>query len=419
MEKKKRFTKPESSWMMYDWANSAYSILIAAVLPLYASAIASLNGVSETQHVANWGYASSVTGLIVAVLAPILGSIADYRSQRMRFFAAFFIVGVLSTGLLTFSSAYIPLLILYGVTHFGFAGANVFYDAFLVDVTTPERMDKISTWGYAVGYIGGSTIPFLVSIALIMFGSNFGVDEVLAMRISCMITAIWWTVFTIPFFRHVRQHTFIEREPHMIKNSLKRLKGTFKAIRHYKYMFLFLIAYFFYIDGVGTIIKMATTYADALHLDMVSIILGLLITQIVAFPSSIIYGNLSAKYSAKRLLQFGILTYFAVCIVAFTMEKAWQFYLLATLVGTAQGGIQALSRSYFGKLIEDKQRSGEFFGLYNIFGKFESVMGTALMGIVVTATGNVHLGVIPIMVSFAVGFILLLFVPDDKKLAKK
>lgn len=399
--------------MLYDWANSAYSILIAAVLPLYASAMAAASGVTNAQHVSNWGYVSSLTGLIVAVLAPILGAMADYRSQRKRMFAAFFVVGVLATGMITFSSGYAMLLVLYAVTNFGFSGANVFYDAFLVDVTTPERMDKVSAWGFGVGYIGGSTIPFLISIALILFGGRFGIDETLAMRISCLITALWWALFTIPFFRNVQQLTAIDPEPHMAVKSLKRVGSTLRAAKQHKQMFVFLIAYFFYIDGVGTIIKMASTYSDALGLGMMDIIIGLLLTQIVAFPCSILYGNLSQRFGAKRMLFVGITTYLGVCVVGFLLQYAWQFYLLATLVGTAQGGIQALSRSYFSRLIPDKARAGEFFGLYNIFGKFESVMGSALMALVVSLTGNVHYGVIPIFISFLIGGALLMKAPKE------
>ncbi len=410
----KRFTKQETAWMLYDWANSAYSILVAAVLPLFASSMAQSAGVSSVAHTANWGYASSLTGLAVAVLAPILGSITDYRTLRMRLFAAFFAVGVLSTGLIPITNSYIGLLLLYGITNFGFSGANVFYDAFLVDVTTPERMDKVSTWGFGLGYIGGSTIPFLISIGLIMFGPSFGVSELAAMRVSCLITALWWALFTIPFFRNVRQITAIEPEPHMIANSLKRLGGTFRDIKKHKRLFIFLIAYFFYIDGVGTIIKMASTYAAALGLDSTSIILGLLLTQVVAFPCSILYGKLCDRFSAKKMLYFGIATYLLVCVVGFVMAHAWQFFLLAGLVGTAQGGIQALSRSYFGKLIPDKRRAGEFFGLYNIFGKFESVLGTALMGVVMSLTGRVNDGVIPVAITFIIGAALLFFVREDK-----
>ena len=411
----KRFTRQEWSWMMYDWANSAYSILVAAILPLYVAAMAEGAGVSSVAHTANWGYARSISGVIVALLSPVLGAVADYRGLRKRMFAAFFAVGVLATGVFSIANSYVFLLLLYGITNFGFAGANVFYDAFLVDVTTHERMDKVSTWGFGLGYIGGSTIPFLISIALVMAGPSLGVSETAAMRISCLITAAWWGLFTIPFFRNVRQITAIEPERGMLKKSLKRIGGTLRDVRRHKTLFLFLIAYFFYIDGVGTIIKMASTYADALGLGTVSIILGLLLTQVVAFPFSVLYGNLAARFSAKRMLMAGIATYFIVCLVGYTMRTEWQFYLLATLVGTAQGGIQALSRSYFGKMIPDKSRAGEFFGLYNIFGKFESVMGTALMGLVVTLTGNIHYGVLSVLVVFLIGGGLLLLVPDDGK----
>lgn len=416
---KKHFSKPEFAWIMYDWANSAYSILVAAVLPLYAAKMAENGGVTSVQHTANWGYASSITGLIIAVLAPVLGAVADYHLRRMRLFIAFFAVGVLATGLIPFNNSYMTLLVLYGITNFGFAGANLFYDAFLVDVTSNERMDKVSTWGFGLGYIGGSTIPFLASIALIMFGSNFGVDETMAMRMSCFITALWWAVFTIPFFRNVRQHTSITPERGMLKKSLLRVFETLKAAKKHKYLFIFLIAYFFYIDGVGTIIKMASTYADALGLGATDIILGLLLTQVIAFPCSILYGRLAERYGAKRMLYTGIATYLGVCVVGYLMAHAWQFYLLASLVGTAQGGIQALSRSYFGRLIPDKRRAGEFFGLYNIFGKFESVLGTALMGIVVSATGRINDGVVPILAVFILGGLLLLFVPDDKIMQNK
>jgi len=411
----KRFTKRERSWMFYDWANSAYSILIASVLPIYAKALAAQANVADTQYVADWSFISSLTGLIVAVLAPIMGTVADYRSVRKRIFAAFFIVGVLSTGIIPIANSYTGLLILYAVTCIGFSGANVFYDAFLVDVTTPERMDRVSTWGFGLGYIGGSTIPFVISIGLIMFGEKIGVDQMSAMRIACLLTAVWWAVFTIPFLRNVQQVTFIEPEPHMLRNSFKRLGQTFKAARQHKNLFLFLIAYFFYIDGVGTIITMATSYSAALGLDTVTLTLGLLLVQVVAFPFSILYGKLSARFSAKRMIYIGIATYLLVCVVGFLMHHPWQFYLLAFLVGTAQGGIQALSRSYFGKLIPDPHRAGEFFGLYNIFGKFETVLGTFLMGLVIKLTGVVNYGVLPVAALFVIGFVLLLFVPDDKK----
>lgn len=411
----KRFTKQERSWMFYDWANSAYSILIASVLPIYAKALASAAGVSDTQYLSGWSFVSAFTGVIIAILAPILGTIADYRAVRKKFFVAFFVVGVLATGIIPVANAYAGLLILYAVTWIGFAGANVFYDSFLVDVTTPARMDRVSTWGFGLGYIGGSTIPFVVSIALIMFGKRIGVDQMSAMRISCLLTAVWWAVFSIPFLRNVKQVSCIEHEPHMIRQSFLRLGQLFREASRYRSLFLFLLAYFFYIDGVGTIITMATSYSSALGLTATTLTLGLLLVQVVAFPFSILYGKLSERFSAKKMIWAGIITYLLVCGVGFMMREAWHFYLLAFLVGTAQGGIQALSRSYFGKLVPDPHRAGEFFGLYNIFGKFETVLGTFLMGLVVSLTGVVNYGVLPVAAMFVIGAVLMLFVPDDKK----
>ncbi|MEG1548153.1 MAG: MFS transporter [Clostridia bacterium] len=411
-----RFSKTEKAWIMYDWANSAYSIFIAVVLPLFAASLAKGAGVDVATHTSNWGIASSIACAIVAVCAPILGAMADYKGLRMRFFISFFVIGVLSTGIIPAINSYMAILIIYGVTNFGFAGANVFYDAFLVDVTSIERMDKVSTWAFGMGYIGGSTIPFLVTIALSTFGHLIGISGTQTMQISAIITALWWAVFTMPFIRNVKQITAIEREKGIIIKSFKRLGSTLKNIKNHKALFIFLIGYFFYIDGVGTIIKMATTYGSALGIDDTALMIGLLITQVVAFPCAILYGNLAAKFSAKRMILVGIATYFGVCLVGYFMSTAWHFYLLACLVGTAQGGIQALSRSYFGKLIPDKNRAGEFFGFYNIFSKFESVVGTALMAVVIRLTGNVNAGVLSVLAMFIIGGLITLSVPDDKKI---
>lgn len=414
--KQKMFTKQEWSWIFYDWANSAYSIFIATVLPIFASSVARVSGIDSVTHTANWGYTSAIACVLVALSSPILGTLADYKGVRKRFFIAFFLLGVLSTGIIPIANSYIAVLIIYGITNFGFAGANVFYDAFLLDVTTNDRMDKVSSWGFGMGYIGGSTIPFLVTIALNLFGERIGVDGTMTMQISCFLTAIWWALFTLPLIFNVKQISGIEREPHMVANSFKRLGHTLKNIKKHKFLFIFLIAYFFYIDGVGTIIKMATTYGDALGIDSTALMVGLLITQVVAFPCAIIYGKLASRFSSKKMILVGIVTYFAVCVVGYFMKSATEFYILAGLVGTAQGGIQALSRSYFGKAIPDKRQAGEFFGFFSIFSKFESVLGTFLMSTVITLTNNINLGVVSILLTFIIGGTLMLFVPDDKNL---
>ncbi|MDO4568290.1 MAG: MFS transporter, partial [Clostridia bacterium] len=410
------FSKEEWSWIFYDWANSAYAIFIATVLPIFALSMANSAGVDSTTHTANWGFTSAIACALVALASPILGTIADYKGVRKRFFIAFFALGVLSTGIIPIVNEYMAVLVIYALTNFGFAGANVFYDAFLLDVTTPARMDKVSTWGFGMGYIGGSTIPFLVTIALNIWGESIGVDGAMTVRIACFLTAAWWAVFTLPLLVNVRQISGIEREPRMVANSFRRLGEVFRNIKQYKHLVLFLVAYFFYIDGVGTIIKMATTYGGALGIGSTELMLGLLITQVVAFPCAILYGKLAGRFSAKTMILAGICTYFAVCIVGFFMRSATEFYILAGLVGTAQGGIQALSRSYFGKAIPDKRRAGEFFGFFSVFSKFESVLGTFLMGIVITVTQNINMGVLPVLIMFIVGGIIMLRVPSDKAL---
>lgn len=413
--KLKRFSKPEWSWILYDWANSAYSIIVtAAVLPIYFGVVTRNAGVSAVDSNAYWGYANSIAGLLVAVLAPILGTLSDYKGLKSKFFKLFFIIGILTTAMLSLTNDWRLMLVIYALTVVGFNGSLVFYDAFLPDVTTDARMDKVSSWGFGMGYIGGSTIPFIVAIGLIQFGDAFGLASETATRISFVITAIWWMLFTIPMLKNVKQVTGYEREKGAVKKSLLRLWGTLKEARQNKNMVLFLLAYFFYIDGVGTIIKMAAKYADSLGLTSMSIIAALLVTQIVAFPCAILFGRLAGKVGTRAMILSGICVYFGVCIVAFFMTSAWQFFLLAVLVGTSQGGIQALSRSFFGKLIPDKNKSGEFFGMYNIFGKFEAILGTTLMAVVTQLTGKANYGVLSVIVTFAIGGVLLLFVKEPK-----
>lgn len=405
------FTKSEKGWIMYDWANSAYSILVASLLPIYSGAVGGAEGIAPAAQASQWAWAVSLSALIVGLLAPVLGSMADYRGMRKRLFTGFFVLGVSATALLSVVNGYFSLLLLFGLTNIGFAGANVFYDAFLVDVAAFERMDKVSAWGYGMGYIGGSTIPFVASIALyILSEDNLAVLNIGgngAIRLSCVLTAVWWALFTIPFFKNVRQVSFIEHERGIVRQSFRRLVSTLRDMKKEKRMFRFFIAYFLYINGVGAIIMMASKLASSIGFNTLYIVGGLFLTQIVAFPCCILYDRLGERFTHRRMIIVGIITYIVVCIIGFFMTKEWQFIILACLVGTAQGGIQALSRSYFGKLIPDKRRAGEFFGIYNIFGKFESVLGTMLMAVVLMFTEDVHYGVLPVLAFFIVGGILM------------
>lgn len=410
----KNFSKEEKSWMFYDWANSAYSVVItAAILPIFFKTLAKNSGISANIADSYWGYANSIATTIVAILAPILGTVGDYKGKKMQFFKFFFILGALSTAALSFTEQWMAILIIYMVTVIGFSSANIFYDAFLIDVTTEERMDTVSSYGFALGYIGGSTIPFIISIGLVLFGSKIGISSSLAVKMSFMLTAIWWIVFSIPMLKNVKQIYYIEREDNLIRKSFLRLYNTFINIRQYKRVFVFLLAYFFYIDGVHTIIKMATVYGDSVGVGSNSLLLALLMTQIVAFPFAIIYGKLAKRVGTKTMLLIGIAIYIVICFVGYNMKSAVEFWILAFLVATSQGGIQALSRSYFGKMIP-KEKANEFFGFYDIFGKFAAIMGPALYAIFSQITGNSRYGVLSVMLLFIIGGGIMTFaVPKE------
>jgi UMF1 family MFS transporter len=413
----KRYTKTEKSWMLYDWANSAYSIIITtAVFPIFYKTVATDAGVSSTQSTAYLGYTVAIATFILAMIGPILGTIADYRGLKKKFFLAFFLIGSLSTISLAFvpGGMWLPLLIIYTITAIGFHGANIFYDAFLVDVTPEEKMDEVSSRGFGLGYIG-STIPFIISIAIILLASNevIPLSATVASKLAFVITGIWWFSFTIPMLKNVVQVHAIEREPRILASSFRRLGETFKEIRKYRTVFIFLLAYFFYIDGVGTIISMSTAYGSDLGIEPDDLLIVLFVTQVVAAPFAILYGRLAQRYSVKTMLYVGIFVYIAVCIYAFFLSTTLDFWILAMLVATSQGGIQALSRSYFAQLVP-KEKSNEFFGFYNIFGKFASVMGPLLLAVTATLTGSSAYGVFSLVILFIIGGILLRMVPKPE-----
>lgn len=417
--------------MFYDWANSAYTMVVTStIMSLYflSSAGAALTGkVADPAVTANayWGFANSAATLVLVVLSPILGTMADYKGKKKRMFQTFLFMGVAFTVLLALipSNQWLLLLIAYVITAIGFAGANIFYDAFLVDVAEDANMDRVSSLGFALGYIG-STIPFIICMIFVVLATlgkaPFSVET--AYKISFIITALWWIGFSIPILRDVHQVYGIDAEPHFVRNSFRRLGQTLKEIRKHRHIFTFLLAYFFYIDGVDTIIKMATAYGSTIGIGSIMLLIILLVTQFVAFPFAIIYGKLAEKFGTKRTLNIGILTYCVICIVAFFMSPerdtktlTIMFWALAMLVGTAQGGIQALSRSYFGRIVP-KNQANEFFGFYNIFGKFAAILGPILFGWISLATGKANYGVGSIIILFIVGSIIFHFVPDEREL---
>ena len=384
------FTKKETSWMMYDWANSAHSVVVVTILPIFFNTVASYMQ-DAASGMTVWGYATSAAMAIVALAAPVLGVFGDFEGFRKKLFTVFMLVGVLSCAGLAVTPQLdfvtpgqaekvgLIILVLYILSTIGFAGANLYYDSFLNDVTTEERMDKVSTMGYGLGYIGGSTIPLLIFLLMNLI---LGSDAMLfCLSFAFGLTAVWWFVFSFPLLKNVKQESFVPRKKGAVKEALKGIGGTVKEIFRYKQMFVFLIAYFFYIDGVNTIIHMSTSYGDTLGLDSTSMLLALLLVQVLGLPFALLYIKASEKFGARFMVGVGICVYMGVTIFGFFLREAWQFWVMAIMVATSQGGIQALSRSMFGKLIPDKNRSGEFFGFYDIFGKFSAIMGPALVGL--------------------------------------
>jgi MFS transporter, UMF1 family len=410
-----KLTKQEKSWVFYDWANSAYSILITtAIFPLYFKAAAMNAGLAATTSTAYWGYANSFATLLISICAPILGCIADFRGFKKRFFTFFFALGIAFTMLLAIvpSSHWLILLICYMFTVIGFGGTNIFYDAFLVDVSSEERMNRISSRGFAMGYIG-STIPFIISIALIILSQQniLPLTVTAASQAAFAITALWWGLFTIPMLKNVTQIYYKEPVRNPISSSFKQLFETFKKIKLYRPLFLFLFAYFFYIDGVNTIITMSTAYGSDLGITSTNLLIILFATQVVAAPFAILYGKLADKFKSKTMLLVGIFVYIVICTYAYFLKTTLDFWILAMLVASSQGGIQALSRSYFAKLVP-KENANEFFGFYSIFYKFAAILGPLLVGLTTQLTGNTNSGVFSLIILFVIGGAFLLRVPE-------
>ncbi|MFC6202891.1 MFS transporter [Lactiplantibacillus nangangensis] len=407
-----KFNKPQWSWIFYDWANSGYGIIVTtAVLPVYFKAIAQSNGVSAANATAYWGYANSIGTLLVSILAPVLGALADYPKAKKRMLNIFSMVGMLMTlGLsLAPTSAWKWLLGIYILSIIGYSGGNLFYDSFLTDVATDQEMDRISSYGYGFGYLGGvlAFILFLVLQLTSGFGqlSSYGVA-----RWSFVLAAVWWIIFYIPLLKNVRQVYALKPNAHPVASSFKRVWSTLKHIKKYQAAAWFLVAYFFYIDGVDTIFTMATSIGMDMGITTTTLMLVLLVVQLVAFPFSILYGWIARKTSTRTGILIGIVIYLGICLYALRLESVTDFWILAVLVGTSQGGIQALSRSYFGRLIP-KQSGSEFFGFYNILGKFSAVMGPVLVGIVTQMTGKSTIGAASLSVLFLIGLVIFLALP--------
>ena len=416
MKKAFKLTVLERSWVLYDVGNSAFTLLVSTLLPIYFNALATSAGIDENMYLSYWGYAGSIATILVAFIGPICGALSDRKGYKKPIFLLCVALGVIGCAALGLAKGWLLFLAIFVIGKIGFNSSLVFYDAMLPEITTPERMDNVSTQGYAWGYIG-SVIPFVICLVLVLAGGSFGLNQTSAMVLSFIITALWWAAFTMPLTRRYHQTAYQERGARPFADAFRQIWSTFRKAKEQKHVFVYLIAFFFFINGVYTIIDMATAYGTDLGLDTTGLLLALLLTQIVAFPCAIAFGRLSAKHDSAKLMKICIICYTCITLFAVFLVSQWQFWLLATLVGMFQGAIQALSRSYLGKIVAAEQ-SGEFYGLMDICGKGASFFGMALVGFInqvtadveVTVFGlrlqNANLAVSMLVVLFIVGYVL-------------
>ena len=399
-----KLTSLEKKWVLYDVGNSAFTMMVSTIFPIYFNSLAESAGITDVDYLAYWGYATSVCTLIVALLGPTLGAVADTKNFKKIVFSVAMGVGVAGCILLGFLSSWLWFLGIFVLAKTGYSASLIFYDAMLTDVTEPDRMDSVSSHGYAWGYIG-SCIPFVICLGIVLGGPSLGLGMQLCMILAFIITALWWLMSSVPLLKSYKQKYYSETGAHVVRDSFKRLGKTFVELAKEKHIFVFLLAFFFYIDGVYTVIDMATAYGQALGLDSTGLLLALLVTQIVAFPSVLIFSRLVKNVRPETIITICIAAYFCIAVYAYWLDTQFDFWLLAILVGMFQGTIQALSRSYFAKIIP-AEKSGEFFGIYDICGKGASVIGTALVSFLSQATGSINIGVSALSVMFLIGLVL-------------
>ena len=410
MKERFKLTPLEKSWILYDIGNSAFILMVSTLIPIFFNSLASAAGVNEDLYLSYWGYAGSLATILVAVIGPICGTLADRRFKKL-IFALCLAVGVVGCAALGLVSNWLVFLGLFVLARVGYSSSIIFYDSMLTEVTEDSRMDTISSMGYAYGYIG-SVIPFVGCLLLVLMPDTFGLEMGTAMVIVFLLIALWWLGCTLPLLKHYQQTAFVTAEKSAVKDTFRQLARTLRDVRKEKHIFLYLLSFFFFIDGVYTIIDMATAYGAALGLDSTGLLLALLVTQIVAFPCAILFGRLSAKHDAGKLIKICIIAYTCINIFGIFLVSQWQFWVLAVCVGMFQGGIQALSRSYLGKIIP-AERSGEFYGLMDIFGKGASFVGLTMVSLVSQMTAGMSVKVFGIQLqneNIAVASLLVLFV---------
>ena len=403
------------SWALYDWANSAFATtVLAGFFPLFFKKYWS-SGSDVTVSTFQLGVANAAASLAVALLAPVLGAIADRSGARKRYLLLFAGMGIVMTGCLALvAQGQWPFAIaIYMLALVGFSGANVFYDALILDAAPHGRIDRVSALGFALGYLGGGVL-FSANVAMTLWPGTFGLaDATAAVKLSFVSVAVWWALFSLPLLFFFREVPLSERVTGWaaVKSGFVQIAGTFHALRHMRVVLVFLFAYWLYIDGVHTVIRMAIDYGLAIGLNANDLIVALLLTQFIGFPSAILFGRLSEGIGAKPGIFIGLGVYIFACVWGYSMTESWEFYVLAGVIGLVQGGVQALSRGLYARLIP-ANKSGEFFGFYNMLGKFAAILGPLIMGVVSVTTGNPRLSILAIIVLFVAGGGLLLAVNE-------
>lgn len=408
----KRYRKVINSWAMYDWANSAFATTImAAMFPPFYRSLVTAAGHSEADATAFWAYTTSISLFLVAFLAPVLGAISDHTGGKKKFLGAFALLGVISTGLFAFlgNDTYLAGSILFMLGDVGFAGANIFYESLLPHIARQDDIDQVSTRGYALGYLGGG-ILLVINVLWYMKPELFFMPSAgFALRAAFFSVAVWWAVFSIPVLRNVPEPPVVRvkrASGNVITAGFQRLGETFRELRQYKQLLIFLVAFWIYNDGIGTIIKMATAYGDEIGIGVTDMTVALIITQFVGIPCSFAFGWLARRIGSKRGILLALAVYTAISVAGYFMRTATHFYLLALAVGFVQGGSQALSRSLFGTMVP-KARSAEFFGFFSTSSKAAGVAGPLLFGIVSQLAGNSRLSIVSLIVFFVVGSAIL------------
>jgi UMF1 family MFS transporter len=402
------YKKIINSWCMYDWANSAFATTIMAALfpPFYRSLVTNA-GLAGNDATAYWGYTTSVALIIIALIAPVLGAMADYTGGKKRYAGFFTILGVMATAGFVFigTDTWVLGSILYILGNMGFAGANIFYESFLPHIAQKNDIDQISTKGYALGYVGGG-ILLIINALWIMKYKLFGMPNIaFAVRASFFSVSVWWAIFSIPFFRYVPEPPIsktVQSSANIIKVGFSRLALTFKEIKRYRQLLIFLIAFWMYNDGINTIIKMATAYGDEIGIKVTDMTIALIITQFVGIPCSFFFGTLARKIGTKRSILLSLGVYLLISISGYFMQTATHFYLLAFMVGTVQGGSQALSRSLFGAMVP-KHKAAEFFGFFSTSAKFAGIAGPLVFGLVSQVAGQSRLSILSLVIFFIFG----------------